>query len=123
MASEASLTFSLASGPPASMASVTQWPRWSSTSPRATACSFMGAGADIYGTNTLLLGIIGAALIIPIFIFRHYIQDHGKWPAKMLTDLGITEEMMHVRKAGALPYLTIAGGALVVAASWWYFWG
>ena len=28
-----------ASGPPASMAWVTQWPRWSSTSPRATACS------------------------------------------------------------------------------------
>ena len=39
---------------------------------------FMGAGANIYGSNTLLLGIIGAALIIPIFIFRHYIQDHGK---------------------------------------------
>ena len=83
---------------------------------------FMGAGANIYGSNTLLLGIIGAALIIPIFIFRHYIQDHGKWPAKMLTDLGITEEMMHVRKAGVLPYLTIAAGALVVAASWYYFW-
>ncbi len=84
---------------------------------------FMGAGANIYGSNTLLLGIIGAALIIPIFIFRHYIQDHGKWPSKMLTDLGITEEMMHVRKAGMLPYVTIAAGALVVAASWWYFWG
>ena len=84
---------------------------------------FMGAGADIYGTNTLLLGVIGALLIIPIFIFRHYIQDHGKWPAKMLTDLGITEEMMHVRKAGMLPYVTIAGGILVVAASWWFFWG
>ena len=38
-------------------------------------------------------------------------------PAKMLTDLGITEEMMHVRKAGMLPYVTIAGGILVVAAS------
>jgi amino acid transporter len=83
---------------------------------------FMGAGANIYGSNTLLLGIIGAALIIPIFIFRHYIQDHGKWPAKMLTDLGITEDMMHVRKAGMLPYLTIAAGALVVAAGWYYFW-
>ena len=39
MASEASLTLASASGPPASMACVTQWPRWSSTSPSATACS------------------------------------------------------------------------------------
>ena len=31
----------------------------------------------------------------------------------MLTDLGITEEMMHVRKAGALPYVTVAAGDLV----------
>jgi len=38
MASEASLTLLLASGPPSSMACATQWPRWSSTSPRATAC-------------------------------------------------------------------------------------
>jgi amino acid transporter len=83
---------------------------------------FMGAGADIYGSTTLLLGVIGAALIIPIFIFRHYIQDHGKWPAKMLADLGITEDAMQVRKAGMLPYITAAGGILVAALSWWYFW-
>ena len=38
-AAAASVTFSLASGPPSSMASVTQWPRWSSSSPSATACS------------------------------------------------------------------------------------
>jgi hypothetical protein len=83
---------------------------------------FMGAGANIYGSNTLQLGVIGAALIIPIFIFRHYIQDGGKWPAKMLTDLGITEEMMHVRKAGVLPYLTAAGGIATAALGWWIFW-
>ena len=30
---------------------------------------------------------------------------------------------MHVRKAGMLPYLTVAARRLVVAAaSWWYFW-
>ncbi len=84
---------------------------------------FMGAGANIYGPNTLLLGVIGAALIIPIFIFRHYVQDRGKWPSKMLADLGITEEVMHIRNAGFLPYLTAAGGILVVLVSWWIFWG
>jgi amino acid transporter len=83
---------------------------------------FMGAGANAYGSNTLMLGVIGALLIIPIFIYRHYIQDRGKWPARMLADLGITEEAMHVRRAGMLPYLTVAGGIVVVALSWWYFW-
>ena len=66
--------------------------------------------------------MIGALLIFPIFFFRHYIQDGGKWPARMLADLGITEEAMHVRRAGMLPYLTAVGGIVVVALSWWYFW-
>ena len=83
---------------------------------------FMGAGANIYGPNTLLLGIIAAALIIPIFIHRHYIQDGGKWPGKMLADLGVTEEVMHIRKAGLLPYATALGGILVALLGWWYFW-
>jgi hypothetical protein len=39
MAAAASCTLTWASGPPCSMASVTQWPRWSSSSPSATACS------------------------------------------------------------------------------------
>jgi MFS family permease len=38
-AAAASFTFASASGPPCSTACVTQWPRWSSSSPRATACS------------------------------------------------------------------------------------
>ena len=83
---------------------------------------FMGAGANAYGSNTLMLGVIGALLIIPIFFYRHYIQDGGKWPSRMLADLGITEEAMHVRRAGMLPYLTVLGGIAVVALSWWYFW-
>jgi len=37
-ASVASFTLASASGPPRSTASVTQWPRWSSSSPMATAC-------------------------------------------------------------------------------------
>jgi len=83
---------------------------------------FAGAGANQYGSNTLLLGVIGAALIIPIFIFRHYIQDGGKWPAKMLADLGITADAMAIRKAGMLPYLTILGGIAAMALGYYIFW-
>ena len=83
---------------------------------------FMGAGANIYGANTLELGLIGALLIIPIFIYRHYIQDKGKFPSKMLADLHVSLEALEVRKAGVLPYLTALGGVLVVAVAWWYYW-
>jgi len=82
----------------------------------------MGAGANQYGSNTLELGLIGAALIIPIFIFRHYIQDGGKWPAKMLADLGITADAMAVRKAGMLPYLTVLGGVAMMLLGYYIFW-
>ena len=83
---------------------------------------FMGAGANIYGSNTLELGLIGALLIIPIFIYRHYIQDKGKFPSKMLADLHVSLEALEIRKAGVLPYVTILGGAFIVAAAWWYYW-
>jgi hypothetical protein len=82
----------------------------------------MGAGANIYGSNTLELGLIGALLIIPIFIYRHYFQDKGKFPAKMLSDLHVSADELEMRKAGALPYLTVLGGALVVTVAWWYYW-
>jgi amino acid transporter len=83
---------------------------------------FMGAGANIYGSNTLELGLIGALLIIPIFIYRHYIQDKGRFPSKMLADLHVSLEALEIRKAGVLPYVTILGGAFIVAAAWWYYW-
>ncbi len=83
---------------------------------------FMGAGANIYGPTTLKLGLIGALLIIPIFIWRHYFQDKGKFPAKMLADLHVSSDQLGEKRAGFLPYLTVLGGALVVAVAWWYYW-
>ena len=62
-----------------------------------------------------------AALIIPVFIFRHYVQDKGKFPSHMLSDLGLTEADMQSRKAGMLPYLTLLAGIIVMLVSNWYF--
>src|SRR4029077_3977614 len=39
--------------------------------------ALMGAGADVWGAHTLWTGVIFAALIIPVFVFRHYVQDKG----------------------------------------------
>jgi amino acid transporter len=82
---------------------------------------FMGAGAKVWNPWALWAGIIAAALIIPVFWFRHYIQDGGKFPPHMLDDLGIKESDLAVRKAGMLPYLTLAAGVAVVLIANWIF--
>ncbi len=82
---------------------------------------FMGAGAKVWNPWALWAGVIAAALIIPVFWFRHYVQDGGKFPPHMLDDLGITEADLSVRKAGMLPYLTLAGGIAVVLIANWIF--
>ncbi len=78
---------------------------------------FMGAGAKVWNPWALWAGVISAALIIPVFWYRHYIQDKGKFPDDMLADLNLTEGELSVRKAGILPYLTLGAGVLVVVIS------
>jgi hypothetical protein len=82
---------------------------------------FMGAGAKVWNPIALWAGLGTAALIIPVFLFRHYVQDKGVFPAHMLADLGLTQSDINRRKAGMLPYLTLIAGLIVVLASNWYF--
>ena len=62
-----------------------------------------------------------AALIIPVFWYRHYVQDGGKFPAGALKELGLADGDMGERKAGMLPYLALLAGAAVVLWSNWFF--
>ncbi|MGV1827676.1 APC family permease [Agrobacterium vitis] len=82
---------------------------------------FMGAGAKVWNPMALWAGIITAALIIPVFFYRHYIQDRGQFPAEMLEDLGVKPGDVMERKAGILPYLTLAAGVGVLFLSNWFF--
>ena len=83
---------------------------------------FLGAGAKVWGySNALWAGLIFAAFIIPVFWYRHYIQDGGKFPAQAYIDLGLKDGELGVRKAGMLPYLTLAAGAVVVLWANWFF--
>ena len=66
-------------------------------------------------------GVIFAALIIPVFAFRHYLQDGGKFPPAALAELGLKDGDMGERKAGMLPYLALALGVIVVLWSNWFF--
>jgi amino acid transporter len=76
--------------------------------------ALMGLGADVYGAGTLMTGLVFASLIIPVFIYRHYIQDKGRFPKEAgdLNQLGGGGRV--TSRAGILPYLAIAAGVTVV---------
>ncbi len=82
---------------------------------------FMGAGAKVWNPIALWAGLIAAALIIPVFCFRHYVQDGGKFPARMMEDLGLKEGDLGHKKAGILPYVVLVAGIAVVLISNWVF--
>lgn len=90
---------------------------------------FLGAGAKVWqavGANpeappALWSGLVFAALIFPVFWFRHYVQDRGKFPAEAYADLGLPYGELGARKAGMLPYLALLLGAAVVLWANWFF--
>ena len=83
---------------------------------------FLGAGAKVWGyENALWSGLVFAAFIIPVFWYRHYLQDGGKFPKEAYDDLGLKEGDLGERKAGMLPYLALLAGAVVVLWANWFF--
>ena len=76
--------------------------------------AFMGFGADVYGAGTLSTGLAFCSLIIPVFIYRHYIQDKGHFPEEMAEDLGHTTGASEVKHAGIWPYVVVLAGIGVV---------
>ncbi|MEK0083243.1 APC family permease [Benzoatithermus flavus] len=82
---------------------------------------FLGAGANVWGPGTLASGLVAMALVIPVFLWRHYVVDRGRFPEDMLRDLHVDARNLDVRRAGILPYLTLAAGISVVLLSNWIF--
>jgi len=84
--------------------------------------ALMGAGAKVWGNpDALVYGIGFALLIIPVFMYRHFVQDGGRFPDRMLEDLGVSGGSLGERKAGILPYLVLAFGVVVVVIADRYF--
>jgi amino acid transporter len=79
--------------------------------------AFMGFGADVYGAGTLKTGLVFAALIVPVFVYRHYIQDKGSFPKDMADDLETVDGERIVKRAGIWPYVVLALGIAVVAVT------
>ena len=57
-----------------------------------------------------------------MFVYRHFVQDKGKFPADMLADLSPDGKALSAPKAGMLPYVTLAAGIGVAAAGYLIFW-
>lgn len=72
----------------------------------------MGMGAGIWGAGTLTSGLVFTALILPVFWYRHFVQDKGVFPAAMVEDMHLEPGDGSARRAGVLPYVTVAAGIL-----------
>jgi len=82
----------------------------------------MGAGANVWGHNTLLIGWIAALIAIPVFLFRHYVTDKGKFPDHMLGDLILEGETeLRPKRAGIWPYVAVAAGFAVMFTGYFTF--
>ena len=76
----------------------------------------IGIGAQAYGNGVLVGGFLVVFLIIPIFVFRHYIRDKGKFPANFSADIQPGGPVTAVAfRAGIWPYVAIAGAIAAVA--------
>lgn len=76
---------------------------------------FLGAGAKVWGySNALWVGFIFAALILPVFAYRHYVRDGGKFPVGAMEDLGLIGQDLGKKNAGILPYLALLAGLAIV---------
>lgn len=82
---------------------------------------YVGAGADLQGAGTLRNGLIAMLLIVPVFVYRHYWQDRGRFPAQMQRDmeLAVAVRGMWLNVA---PYAALAAAALTIAASYYFAW-
>jgi len=83
--------------------------------------ALMGLGADVWGKGTLISGTVFAALIVPVFLWRHYVTDKGRFPDAMLSDMDLVSPTLAApeRRAGWLPYGAIALGVAVVCVTHW----
>jgi amino acid transporter len=83
----------------------------------------IGAGSDIWGPGVLLAGLASAFISVPVFWYRHYFCDKGKFPTDMLKDLlppGETE--LGPTRCGIMPFVALAGGAAAMALGYIIFW-
>ncbi|KUY61151.1 hypothetical protein WS45_05585 [Burkholderia sp. RF2-non_BP3] len=82
----------------------------------------VGAGANLQGEGTLRNGLIAMLLIVPVFLYRHYWQDRGRFPAQMQRDMEL-EVPKRAMWLNLMPYAALATAALTIAGAYHFAWG
>lgn len=76
--------------------------------------AFLGAGADVWGPGTLRNGVIAALAVVPLFVYRHYLQDKGLFPAAMTADPGMEPDVEASPRAGRWPLVALAACIVII---------
>ena len=58
-------------------------------------------------------------MIVPVFLWRQYVTDKGRFLEDTLDDLHLRPEPCARTDAGYLPHLTVVAGIAVIAVSHW----
>ena len=83
----------------------------------------LGAGANVWGNGTLVSGFVSAAMILPVFAYRHFVVDKGLFPKAMHEDLLLPGETeLTPTRAGILSYVALAGGIGSCLLGYFIFW-
>lgn len=82
----------------------------------------MGAGSAYWAPGALAVGILASLMILPVFWWRHYVQDGGVFPDQMAGDMGLiaTDLDKPFTRAGVLPYAALLGGGSMAVAGYWF---
>ena len=83
--------------------------------------AFMGAGAKVWNPMALRAGLIATTLTSLEPDTGHDVLDGGRFRPQILADLQVAPGARMERRAGLLPYLTLAGGVAVVLIANWVF--
>lgn len=75
----------------------------------------LGWGVGVWGPGALWSGLLFASFVVPVFVYRHYVQDKGQFPDSMDEAAEGGTRVRPIRRAGILPYAALAGGVAMVA--------
>lgn len=82
---------------------------------------FVGAGADLHGAGTLRNGLIAVLLSLPIFFYRHYWEDRGRFPAQMQSEMAL-QTPPRSRWWNGAPYVALLAAISTIGISYYFAW-
>jgi hypothetical protein len=62
----------------------------------------LGWGSNTYGQGALITGLVGVALILPVFGYRHFVQDKGRFPDEMYVARTVDEAEPEAKAASTV---------------------